>query len=112
MTERRIDTWYGRRLMLVNALFVVPGLVALLLAIGRARFDAWSFAWVGVFLACLAAGIAIAVRRRRRGYCCPQCGQSIPAPLRRPTHPGDPYDYYCPQCDVLWYTQLHVSGGD
>lgn len=112
MTERRIDTWYGRRVMLVNAVYVVPGLIALLLAIGRPSFDAWSFAWVGVFLACLAARVAIAVRRRMRGYCCPQCGECIPDPLRKPTRPGEPYDYYCPQCDVLWHARWYVSEGD
>ena len=111
MTERRIDYSYSRRVMLVNACYLVPGLIALVLAVGQADFGAWSVVWGGVFLACVAAGIAVTIRRRRQGYCCPQCGARIPAPARKPTRPDETFDYYCPGCDVLWYTRLHVPDG-
>jgi predicted RNA-binding Zn-ribbon protein involved in translation (DUF1610 family) len=113
MTERRIDRRYGARMMAVNALWAVPGLIALVLAAGRAARDAWFFALAAVFLACLAAGIVIAVRRRVRGYCCPQCGARIGKPVGAATRPGAPVDYWCPQCDVLWYTRAYApdNGG-
>jgi len=111
MTQRRIDYWYGRRMILVNALYLVPGLIALVLAVGQADFGGWFFAWGGVFLACVAAGIAVTIRRRIQGYACPQCGARIPAPARKPTRPGETFDYYCPGCDVLWYTRLRVLDG-
>ena len=91
-----------------NSLFLgVPFVAALLVAFyahQHGRMDWFVAGWAVGF----GLGLIGLVRQERlfRRYTCPDCRGRLENPSRRP---GEPVEYLCPRCDVIWETGFFES---
>lgn len=107
MTTRKRDSMIGRRYFRNFLFFGAPFIGALLFAFHahqHGRID-WLIA---AFVVCLGTGLTGLVRQERltRRYSCQDCGGRLENPSRRP---GEPIEYLCPRCDVIWETGFFES---
>jgi len=107
MPARKQDRLVVRR-HLRNVLFLgAPFVLAVVVALYALRHDRMDW-----FLAALVAGIAIAglglLRQESlfKQYRCPDCGDRLPNPPRKP---GERLEYLCSRCDVIWETGFSES---
>ena len=107
MATRKRDPRIGKRYFR-NVLFLgVPFAAAFLFAI-----YADEHGWTDWFIAALVVGFGVGliglVRQVRlfRRYTCPDCGGQLENPTRRP---GEPIEYLCRRCDVIWETGFSES---
>lgn len=100
---------FSRRYMLTNLLYVLPGAGFFYLMVRNCERFRCAWFWVGLvgFAICLATGIVLDFVRLRR-FRCPQCGDILPNPSRKP---GDPIQYICAHCNITWDTGLCESDG-
>lgn len=40
----------------------------------------------------------------QKGFCCQKCRAEIESPIKHQNKHGEPILYYCPLCDILWFT--------
>jgi hypothetical protein len=69
--------------------------------------------WFLVFVAAAAVGLTGFLREVKlfRRYRCPQCGARLP---ECPRQDGQPIEFFCQDCDVIWdsgFIESEVSGG-
>src|SRR4051794_8265220 len=112
MTVRKKDPSLGRRHFKNFALLGVPFTFIFLAAIYAHRHQRMEW-----FIGLLAVGLIIAliglVRQTRlfTRYRCPQCGAALPESTRKN---GQPIEFFCGRCDVIWdsgFIESEVSGG-
>ena len=102
MTVRKRDNLIGKR-HLRNFLFLgAPFAAAFLTAL-----YAHQHGRMGWFIRAFVVGCGIAlvglIRQEKlfRRYACPDCGNRLERPSLKP---GEPLEYFCSRCDVIWET--------
>ena len=66
------------------------------------------FIGVGGFILSIVIGL-VTSQIVLRNFHCPDCGDHIPEPTNTKRLSGDPINYLCKRCDVLWETGLTES---
>lgn len=97
----------GKRYLWNSLSLGVPLIAAILVmyyAHQHGRMDLFIAAWVAGF----GRGLIGLIRQERlfRRYACPDCGGQLENPSRSP---GEPIEYFCPRCDVIWETGFFES---
>ena len=109
--ERRPYPEFGKKYMARNLFLFIP-LAAVFFLMWRrwGTFDVLFFLLIGLFVAGVLFGL-VWDRRRLRSFRCPQCGLAVSEPTITERAEGDPIDYFCPACGIIWETGLR-EGGD
>jgi len=105
MPQIRKVEGFGGRYMLVNLAYVIPEGFCFWVLWRSSSADTFGVAFVlGLvgFIACVATGIYLDVRRLRR-FRCPVCHTQLPWHQRKP---GERLQYLCERCDTIWDTGL------
>ncbi len=105
MAQIRKDSKFGRRYMLGNLFYFIPGVIAFYFIWKNVReFNLTCIASIGVFLSCIIVGIWMDIFRFRT-YRCPECNHRIP---KRQIDDNRKIYYYCSNCDIQWDTTLSI----
>ena len=106
MPQRHKLEGFGRRYLLVNLAYFLPACVWLWLtwrSFAHSSFGPEFYISLAGFLACIVFGMWLDVFRLRR-FRCLECGTHLPF---QPKKPGEPLNYHCSKCDIIWETDLH-----
>ena len=98
---------FGQRVFLANFFYVIPAAVALGYAWRHSdRIGEFPLATVAVvvFGMCILTGIVVNTVMLKR-FRCPNCGARIRRPVGNPKG-GEMIRFQCPQCDIVWDTDL------
>lgn len=105
MIQFRRDAAFGKRYLLGNLVYFLPGAVAFFFAIKNfSEFNLVFGISTTVFVVCVVVGIGIEIYRLKT-YRCPECGSRIRKQLIKN---DDRICYYCSRCDIEWDTTLRV----
>jgi hypothetical protein len=110
MAQIRKVEGFGKRYLLANLAYVIPGALSFWL-MWRERFSR-SFGvwfWVGGvgFVCCVVIGVVLEMLRLHR-FRCPECHARLP--WQRPK-PKESQKFFCAKCDTVWDTGL-TQGDD
>jgi hypothetical protein len=105
MIRFRRDAAFGKRYLLGNLIYFLPGAVAFFFAIKHiSEFNLIFAISTSAFAAWVAVGVGIEIYRFKT-YVCPRCGSRIRKQLIKE---DDRIFYYCCRCDIEWDTTLRV----
>jgi len=110
--ERRPHQKFGKKYMARNLILFIPLAIIFFLLWWRwDNYDAVFFLLVGLFTGGVIFGL-VWEHRHLKSFGCPQCGLTISEPTITERVEGDPIDYHCPACDIIWETGLQEGGVD
>lgn len=113
MQTHQIIPGFKRRMLLLKAGYIIPGICFFVLAYvwteSPASTSAWQW-WLGVFgcLVCVCLG-AVLELRKFRVFECPSCGHLSKRSDAYEGHRRARIVFHCTHCDVLWHTGFFES---
>jgi predicted RNA-binding Zn-ribbon protein involved in translation (DUF1610 family) len=110
--ERRPSPDFGKKYMARNLILFIPLAIVFFLLWRRwGTFDTIFYLLIGLFVGGVILGL-VWDRLRLSTFTCPRCGLTISEPTIMARTEGDPIDYHCPVCDIVWETGLREGGAD